>query len=86
MPKISTFFGIIIWMYYDEHNPPHIHVEFQGNRVVVDFQGNIIKGDLNSRTAIRLVRDWIDLHVEELHENWNRARAGQTLKEIEPLR
>jgi hypothetical protein len=86
MPRISSFFGIIIWMYYDEHNPPHIHVEYQGNRVVVDFQGNIMKGDLNSRTAVRLIRDWIDLHVQELCKNWERARTGQTLEEIEPLR
>jgi hypothetical protein len=86
MPRISAFFGIIIWMYYDEHNPPHLHAEYQGNRAVLDFHGNIMKGDLHSRTALRLVRDWIDLRVEELQEDWELARAGRELKQIEPLK
>ena len=43
-------------------------------------------GDLRSRTALRLVRDWIDLHVEELERNWELARAGRELNEIEPLK
>ena len=30
MPEISRFFGIIIRMFFDEHNPPHIHAEYQG--------------------------------------------------------
>jgi len=86
MPKISAFFGIIIRMYYDEHNPPHLHAEFQGNRAALDFRGNVMKGDLRSRTALRLVRDWIDLHVAELEEDWALALAGRDLNEIEPLK
>jgi hypothetical protein len=60
------FFGIIIRMYYDEHNPPHLHAEYQSKRAVVDFRGNILKGDLGSKTALRLIREWIDLHEEDL--------------------
>jgi hypothetical protein len=86
MPKISVFFGIIITMFYDEHNPPHLHAEFQGNKAVLDFLGNVTKGDLRSRTALRLVREWIDLHVVELQEDWELARSGRVLKEIEPLK
>lgn len=86
MPRISAFFGIIIWMYYDEHNPPHLHAEFQGNWAVLDFQGNVIRGELHSRTALRLIRDWIDLHVQELQEDWELARAGRDLREIAPLK
>lgn len=86
MPRISAFFGIVIWMYYDEHNPPHLHAERQGNWAVLDFHGNIIKGDLRSRTALRLVRDWIDLHLNELEEDWDLAQAGRDLKAIEPLK
>jgi hypothetical protein len=56
MPEISRFFGIIIRMFYDEHNPPHCHAEYQGNKAVFDLRGNIIKGDLNSKTATMLVR------------------------------
>jgi hypothetical protein len=51
----------------------------------VDFRGNIIKGDLRSGTALRLVRDWIDLHVDELNENWELARGEKDIKQIAPL-
>ena len=86
MPIISFFFGIIIRMYYDDHNPPHIHVEYQGNKDLLDFRGNILKGDLQSRTALRLFRDWIDLRYEELLEDWKLARKGEEMKKIDPLR
>lgn len=85
MPIISVFFGIIIRMYYDEHNPPHIHVEYQGNKALLDFQGNILKGDLKSRTALRLVRDWIDLRNDEINEDWKLAQNGEQMKKISPL-
>ena len=65
--------------------PPHLHAEYQGKRVLLDFRGNIIKGDLRSRTGLRLMRDWIDLHVDELHESWELARAGKDIKQIAPL-
>ena len=85
MPEICRFFGIIIRMFYDEHNPSHLHVEYQGSKAVLDFSGNIIMGDLKSKTATKLVREWIDLHARELEEDWNLARAGQEIKKIDPL-
>jgi hypothetical protein len=86
MPEISRFFGIIIRMYYNDHAPPHVHAEYQGEKVLLDFQGNIVRGALGSKTALRLVRDWIDLHGTELEEDWNLARAGRGLNPIEPLK
>jgi hypothetical protein len=85
MPEISRFFGIIIRMFFDEHNPPHIHAEHQGNKAVFDLSGNITRGNLKSRTAIKLVREWIDLHVAELLEDWELAQAGKEIKKIDPL-
>lgn len=85
MPIVSVFFGIVIRMYYDEHNPPHLHAEYQGSKALLDFRGNVLKGDLRSRTALRLVRDWIDLHVDELFENWELAGAGKEIRQIAPL-
>jgi hypothetical protein len=38
------------------------------------------------RRQLRLVLAWAELHQGELAENWRRARAGETLREIEPLR
>ena len=85
MPEICRFFGIIIRMFYAEHNPPHCHAEYQGCKAVFDLKGNITRGDLKSRTAIKLVREWIDLHRSELQEDWELARAGKVLKKISPL-
>jgi Domain of unknown function (DUF4160) len=55
MPEISRFFGIIVRMYYDDHPPPHIHAEYQGNKAKIDFTGNVLLGDLRSNIALRLV-------------------------------
>ena len=85
MPEISRFFGVIIRMFYDEHNPPHFHVEYQGKKAVFDFQGNILKGTLKSKTATKLVREWVDFHALELEEDWELAQEGKQIKKIDPL-
>ena len=54
MPEISRFFGIVIRMFFDEHNPPHIHAEYQGRKAVFDLAGNVMRGNLESRTATKL--------------------------------
>ncbi|MCG5549526.1 DUF4160 domain-containing protein [Halorhodospira halochloris] len=54
-------------MYFEDHNPPHVHVEYQGDRAIFDFEGNILKGGLSSRTAVKLVREWIDLRAVSGH-------------------
>lgn len=85
MPEISRFFGIIIRMFFDDHNPPHVHAEYQGRKAVFDFTGNIMRGGLGSRTATKLVREWIDIHVDDLRSDWELAQAGRELKKIDPL-
>ncbi|WP_428354688.1 DUF4160 domain-containing protein [Methyloprofundus sp.] len=85
MPEISRFFGIIIRMFYDEHNPPHFHAEYSGKKAVFDFDGNVIKGNLGSKTATKLVRGWVDMHGEELVIDWKLARENREINKIEPL-
>ena len=85
MPELCRFFGIIVRMYYDDHNPPHIHVEHSGDEALLDFKGNIIRGEVQSRTAIRLVREWIDMHIDELREDWKLGHQGKEMKKIAPL-
>jgi hypothetical protein len=85
MPEICRFFGIVIRMFFDEHDPPHFHAEYQGHKAVFDFNGNVTKGSLASRTATKLVREWIDLRLEELKEDWELARAGKEVRKIDPL-
>ena len=86
MPYISMFFGIIIRMFYNDPPPPHFHAEYQGQRGIFDFDGNMIQGNLTSRTASRLIREWVSQHRAELEDNWQNARAGKVLTYIAPLR
>lgn len=72
-------------MFYNEHNPPHFHAEYQGNKAVFDINGNMLKGDLKSKTARKLVREWVDLHSDEIANNWELAIKGQELRKIDPL-
>lgn len=85
MPTISIFFGIVIKMFYDEHNPPHFHAEYQGEKAVFDFRGNLLRGDIRSRTAVRLIREWVDLHEADLRSNWDEMQQGKEFKKIDPL-
>jgi hypothetical protein len=72
-------------MFYDDHNPPHFHAEYSGKKAVFDFKGNVIKGDLSSRTATKLVREWVDLHVAELEKDWQLATESKVINKIQPL-
>jgi hypothetical protein len=85
MPIVSVFFGIVVRMYYQEHEPPHVHVEFQGARASFALDGTCIGGNLESSTAVRLVRQWLALHRFEVQANWQRIRRGEPLQRIAPL-
>jgi hypothetical protein len=42
---ISSFFGIYVRMYFDDHPPPHVHVEYQGHEAFVAIQtGDVLEG------------------------------------------
>ena len=86
MPTISAFFGLIVQMYFDEHNPPHIHVRYQGAKAVFDIKsGNMTAGSLSNRN-IRLVQVWIELHRDELLANWELCQSDEHPYKIEPLK
>jgi hypothetical protein len=85
MPVISTFFGIVIRMFYREHGAPHFHAEYQGQQATFTFDGELLAGSMRSRTALRLIREWCVAHREELKANWDKARAGERLERIAPL-
>ena len=84
MPVISRFYGIVIVMYFNDHNPPHLHAKYAGEEARYDFAGGLLEGSLPRRAA-KLVMEWISLHGSELESNWSRARAGEPLQDIEPL-
>jgi Domain of unknown function (DUF4160) len=78
MPRISTFFGIVIEMYYDDP-PPHFHARYGDETAKIAIStGDVIVGSLSGR-AQRLVREWASQHRAELEANWERVET------IEPL-
>lgn len=88
MPRISSFYGITIWMYYDEihhRGRPHFHARYGESEASIDIDDlAILAGELPPR-ARRLVAEWAAAHKSELQENWTRARRHQPLMAIEPL-
>jgi hypothetical protein len=86
VPRISFFYGIAIWMYWNEgaHARPHFHARYQDEAASVDLTGDVIAGSLPPR-ALSLVGEWAVLHHDELLANWERARRNESLQPIDPL-
>ncbi len=85
MPRISKYYGIAIYMYYQDHAPPHFHAIYGEHEAVFEIAtAKVAEGALPNR-ATKLVRTWARLHREELQENWDREQAGEALQQIEPL-
>lgn len=69
-------------MYFADHGPPHIHVEYQGQEALIDIgTGALLAGQLPIR-ALALVRQWRVDHATELAQNWSRAQSLQPLMRI----
>lgn len=79
------FFGIVIRMFYQEHGVAHFHAEYQGQQATFTLDGELLAGAINSRTALRLIREWAEVHRQELEANWQRMKAGRQLERIAPL-
>ena len=81
---MSRFFGIVIAMFYREHEPPHYHATYAEHRATIQIESVEVSGTLPKR-ALNLVLEWHNLHKEELEENWRRARSNHPLLKIPPL-
>lgn len=84
MPIISRFFGILIYMYWREHCPPHFHAKYQDDEAVINIESGQVAGKMSVR-ALRLIEEWRQLHIAELRQNWSLAEQNKTLFRIEPL-
>lgn len=83
---MSEFYGIVIYMYFLDHNPPHFHALYGTDEALVSItSGETIRGSL-PRTAGRLVEQWRSEHVAELLANWALAQEPAALGAIDPLR
>lgn len=81
MPEICRFLGIVITMYFDEHNPPHFHVRYNEHRASMEIESlNVIAGKLPARVR-GLAEEWAESHRDELLEMWE----SQDFHKLEPL-
>jgi hypothetical protein len=85
MPRISTFYGIVIAIYHDDHAPPHFHAIYSGEEAVISINNlDLLAGRL-SRRPRALVLEWGSVHQEDLRAVWEQAARHEPLGTIDPL-
>ena len=86
MPVISTFYGILIQMFWNEHAPPHFHALYAEHEILIEIRTlEVLEGSM-PRRALALILEWAQEHRTELMENWQLCEDNQPLKKIQPLR
>ncbi len=72
-------------MFYDDHQPPHFHVEYGEYKAVFSIDTlSMTQGDL-PRRALALVLEWASLHRAELLMDWELCRKKEKPSKIPPL-
>ena len=84
VPRISAFYGIVVFMYFGDYPPAHFHAIYGEHRARVRFDGTVLEGSLPLR-ARTLVRTWARLHREDLMGCWDRVTRHELPGTIEPL-
>jgi hypothetical protein len=85
MPVISRFFGIMIFMYWRDHNPPHFHARYGDEEIIIEIENGNIYGGAMLKRALALVQEWRELHKDELLQNWKLAEEKKALYPVKPL-
>jgi Domain of unknown function (DUF4160) len=86
VPTICVFYGVVIQMFWRDHNPPHFHALYGGDEVLIDLRDlSTLRGSM-PRRAMSMVSEWAAEHHEELLEDWELCRQLRTPNQIEPLR
>ncbi|MDA3800159.1 MAG: DUF4160 domain-containing protein [Kiritimatiellae bacterium] len=84
MPVISRFFGIIIYMLWRDHAPPHFHAKYQNSEVSIENSTGKVTGKMSKR-ALKMLEEWRKKHVNDLLNDWKLAESKKQLMNIEPL-
>ena len=85
MPEISRFYGIIVCLYWKDHNPPHVHFTYGDYECSISVLDRIVDGQAPAK-VISKVNQWIDLHEQEILSLWEKAQSGAQIGRIEPLK
>jgi hypothetical protein len=85
VPELSRFFGIVVRMFFNDHDPAHFHAVYGEHEALIEIDTlALYRGDL-PRRALALVLEWASLHRDELRRDWELARGGQPPAPIAPL-
>jgi hypothetical protein len=84
MPVICRFFGIIIFMNWDDHSPPHFHAKYQDHEVLIEIQSGNVNGNMPGR-ALEMLQEWRRDNFSQLMENWDLAADHKPLKKLPVL-
>lgn len=85
MPEICRFFGIKIYMYFNDHNPAHFHVKYENYRASIMIENlGVLNGTLPPK-ALSLVIEWASLNKNALIKNWNSLKQTGNFIKIDPL-
>ena len=85
MPEISRFLGIVIYMHFNDHNPPHFHAKYGNFKVIIAIDNlAIIEGNMPPK-ALSIVIEWASIHQKELLNNWNKIIKTGQFNKIKPL-
>ena len=84
MPEISRFLGIVVYMLYDDHRPPHFHAEYGEFQVTVEINTGVVEGRF-PRRCLKALMEWFEEHRDELLADWELAERHQPLNRIAPL-
>jgi hypothetical protein len=89
MPRISAFYGVVIYMYWNERDHPvaHFHAYHAGRRASLSADGTVLAGSLEPR-ALQFVMEWASLRHKEILANWGTgprqpAHASHTAPALE---
>jgi hypothetical protein len=85
VPEISRFFGIVIYMYFREHEPPHFHAVYGDNEALISIDTSALLSGWLPPRAMGLVIEWASLHRDELKNNWEKIRHHDRPEKIQPL-
>jgi hypothetical protein len=84
MPEISRFYGVVVFMNYNDHPPPHFHTRYQDQEVTVELETGVVQGKMSKR-ALRMLLEWSEKYQDELTRNWELTRNRRPLEKIPPL-
>ena len=85
MPSIAEFLGMVVYMYWDEHPPPHFHVRFGDMWAKINIHSGELEEGALPRKKLKKIDEWRKLHMEELLINWDIAQKNASPNKVPSL-